>query len=47
MKVKIDLKDILVIAGSLLVGYGVWRIFPPAAYIAIGIEMCFLGYYRS
>lgn len=47
MKNKLDLKDILVIAGSLLVGYGIWRIFPPAAYITIGLEMCFLGYFRS
>ncbi|GEM_PF-2912354 len=40
---KIDIKDILVIAGSLLFGYGLWRIYPPASYMAMGIGMCILG----
>lgn len=40
---KISIPDLLVIGGSLLFGYGLFLIFPPAAYMAIGIEMCTLG----
>lgn len=39
----ISITDLLVIGGSLLFGYGLWIVFPPAAYMAIGIEMCTLG----
>jgi len=39
-----DMQDMLIIIGSLLVGFGLWRIYPPAAYIAIGAEILFLGY---
>jgi hypothetical protein len=41
--IKVDIKDILVIAGSLLLGYGLWRINPCIAFIAIGAEMISLG----
>ena len=39
-----DMKDVLIITGSLLIGFGLWKIYPPAAYLAIGAEMLFLGY---
>ena len=43
MKIKIDPCDVLVICGSLLFAYGLWRIYPPAAYIALGAGMGLLG----
>jgi hypothetical protein len=41
--INVDIKDILVIAGSLLLGYGLWRINPSIAFIVIGAEMISLG----
>lgn len=43
MMQKIDIPDLLVIGGSLLFGYGLWLIYPPAAYMAVGLEMCAFG----
>ena len=43
MKIKINVLDILVISGSLIFSYGLWRVFPPAAYMALGAWMAVLG----
>jgi len=43
IKLNVDVKDILVIAGSLLLGYGLWRISPSISCIVIGAEMVSLG----
>jgi hypothetical protein len=41
---KIDLNDILIVIGSVLVGTGVFLIYRPAAFIAIGVVVFYFGY---
>lgn len=43
MKFRIDMDDILVIFGGLMVGTGIWFIYWPAALIVIGIAFVFLA----
>lgn len=31
-----DLKDILIVLGAGLLGYGLWQIWPPLAFVVIG-----------
>jgi hypothetical protein len=40
LKIKkgfIELADVLIIAGTLLSGVGIWQIYRPAAYIFVGL----------
>jgi len=39
----IDIYDILILAGGLLAAFGVWQIYQPAAYIAAGLALVWLG----
>jgi hypothetical protein len=34
---------ILILSGIGLVGYGAWQIYPPAAYIVVGIAVFWMG----
>jgi hypothetical protein len=36
MKRFIDVRDVVGIVGLALLSYGVWQIYPPAAFIAAG-----------
>jgi hypothetical protein len=40
---KFDLSDALVFIGWLGAMVGIWLIFPPAAYIAAGVSLMYLG----
>ena len=40
---KFGLKDLLILIGAGVLFYGVWLIYPPAAYILIGMSLIFLG----
>ena len=40
---KVAVDDALVLVGVLLVGYGVWLLFEPAAYIVVGVACLALG----
>jgi hypothetical protein len=41
MKGFIDITDGMILAGSGLLFYGIYQIFPPAAYIILGIGLIF------
>jgi len=43
MKFKIDMDDIMVVFGGLMVGTGIWFIYWPAALIVMGLVFLFLG----
>lgn len=40
---KPDATDVLVIAGMVMVGAGLWMIYSPAALIVVGAFMVYLG----
>jgi len=42
---KLDISDALMIGGSLLFSFGLWKVWPPAAYLFLGAEMGILGYF--
>jgi len=39
----IDLRDAFVFGGIALVGYGVHAIYPPAAFIVVGLAVFWIG----
>lgn len=43
MRRKFDIDDALVVGGALVTGAGVWLIYPPAALIAFGLALLFMG----
>jgi len=43
LKFKIDIDDVLIILGGLMVGAGIWFIYWPAALITFGAVFIFLG----
>ena len=42
-KDKFGIKDALLIIGAAGLFYGIWLIFPPAAYIVAGAGLIFIG----
>jgi len=40
---KLDLSDILIVTGWIGAMIGIWLIFPPAAYIAAGASLMYVG----
>lgn len=40
---KITFPAVIVLAGVCAVGYGAWQIYPPTAYIAVGLALIWLG----
>ena len=43
LKGKFELKDFAMLIGAGLLFYGIWLIYPPAAYIVIGVGVIYLG----
>jgi hypothetical protein len=46
-KIPIDHNDIFVLAGAGLVAAGIWQIYQPAAFIAVGLGLLWLGLPRT
>ncbi len=42
----IDLADVHAYGGAALVGYGLWQVDPPIAFIVVGIFLIYLGVRR-
>ena len=38
-----ELKDFMLLLGAGALFYGIWLIYPPAAYIVIGVGVIYLG----
>ena len=38
------LKDACIVAGFLMLGYGLYAIYPPAMYLVMGITLIWLGW---
>jgi len=38
-----ELRDVLVFGGLAIAGYGAWQIYPPAAWLAVGVTLFWLG----
>ncbi|MGD9276349.1 MAG: hypothetical protein PVJ67_04200 [Candidatus Pacearchaeota archaeon] len=43
LKDKFGLRDFIILLGMGVLFYGIWLIYPPAAYIASGIGFIYLG----
>lgn len=43
-KKLIDLTDVIVFSGTLLLSYGCWMIYEPAAFISSGLILLIIGY---
>jgi len=43
VSIKEPLKDLLAIIGIGLLFYGIYLIYPPAAYIALGLGLIYVG----
>ncbi len=42
-KKNFELKDLALLLGAGALFYGIWLIYPPAAYIVIGVGVLYLG----
>ncbi len=42
-KIKFDIRDFALLLGAGALFYGIWLIYPPAAYIVIGVGVIYLG----
>jgi len=38
-----DLQDLFVFGGLGCVGYGIWQVYPPAAWVVVGVALFWLG----
>ena len=47
LKLKLELSDVLLILGILLVAIGIYQIFAPAAIIFLGISLVILAFLLS
>jgi hypothetical protein len=43
MMIRALVPDVLILLGAALVPAGIAMIFPPAAYVVVGLEMIWLG----
>ena len=39
-----DMKDLLILLGGLMVGNGLYMVYPPAAWIICGVFIVYLGW---
>ena len=44
---KIDLYDVLALAGGVVLAAGLWMIYPPAALIGLGLALVGFGLYGA
>ena len=42
-KIKFEIQDFAMLIGAGALFYGIWLIYPPAAYIVIGVGIIYLG----
>lgn len=44
---RLDLRDVVALAGLGMLGYGLWLFWPPAAYMAVGALLFGLAIWRA